>query len=85
MSGGYTGLLVMAFAFGFVGAIVNLQISRWMAKRAYKIQLVDEQTSAQHPNLSVVYRTVQKIAQMHEFAMPEVGVYQSASPNAFAT
>ena len=85
MSGGYTGLLVMAFVFGFVGAIINLQISRWMAKRAYNIQLIDEQSSAQHPNLAVVYRTVQKISQMHDFAMPEVGIYQNASPNAFAT
>jgi heat shock protein HtpX len=85
MSGGYTGLLVMAFAFGFVGAIVNLQISRWMAKRAYKIQLVDEQTSVQHPHLSTVYRTVQKIATEHDITMPEVGFYQDSSPNAFAT
>lgn len=85
MSGGYTGLLVIAFVFGFVGAIINLQISRWMAKRAYNIQLIDEQSSAQHPHLAVVYRTVQKISQQYNITFPEVGFYKSATPNAFAT
>jgi len=33
----------------------------------------------------LVYDTVQSIAETHKIDMPEVGIYQSNEPNAFAT
>lgn len=84
--GDMTSLLVLAFVFGFGGAIISLFISRWQAKKAYSIQLItpDELTSLD-ARLQLVYRTVERIAQSAHIDMPEVGYYESAEPNAFAT
>ena len=79
----YTGLIIFGIVFGFGGAIVNLLISRWSAKRLYKIQLFDESIGSE--KLKVVYRTVQEIAYNHKITIPEVGVYEAAEVNAFAT
>ena len=84
-SNGYGGLLVFAFIFGFAGAIVNLLISRWMAKKAYKIQLITGESVVSDRKLTAVYQTVQQIASNKGITMPEVGYYQSSTPNAFAT
>lgn len=54
-----------------------------MAKRIYKIDLID--SSIWDARLRVVYQTVQMIADANHIAMPEVGVYQDSTPNAFAT
>jgi heat shock protein HtpX len=35
--------------------------------------------------LQLVYETVERIARDHSIEMPEVGYYESAEPNAFAT
>ena len=79
----YTGLIIFGIVFGFGGAIVNLMISRWSAKKLYKIQLFDE--SIGNEKLKVVYRTVQEIAYNHKITIPEVGVYEAGEVNAFAT
>lgn len=81
----YTWLLIFAFIFGFFGAIINLFISKWMAKKAYKIVTIDSQQAAQDPKLGIVYDTVQQIANQEGITAPEVGYYRSATPNAFAT
>ena len=77
--------MIFAAIFGFAGALINLQMSRRLAKRAYKIALIDEQIASTEPKLRVVYETVAKIATQEGITMPEVGYYQSATPNAFAT
>jgi heat shock protein HtpX len=56
-----------------------------MAKRAYRIQLLDASLAARHPKLQLVHRTVEHIANANGIKMPEVGYYQDKSPNAFAT
>ena len=38
----YTTLMVICFGWGMVGSMISLMISRWMAKIAYGVQLVDE-------------------------------------------
>ena len=57
-----------------------------MAKRAYKITPL---TEADLYNLSrkekLVWDTVLEISNKHGIRMPEVGIYQSVDPNAFAT
>ena len=85
MGGGMGQLLVYALVLGFGGAIISLLISRWSAKRAYSIVLLDAQTASRDPQLQAVWSTVERIAQMHQITMPEVGYYESAEPNAFAT
>ena len=72
------GLALFCGVFGMVGAFISLAISRWIAKRAYSIQLVE----AGHP----VHEMVARLARDAGLpATPEVGVYQSPEPNAFAT
>lgn len=66
----YQGLLVFSFVLGFGGALMNLWLSRWTAKRLYGVQLVDE--SVVDPKLQVVYRTVQEIAYRERITIPEV-------------
>jgi len=68
---------------GMGGAFISLLISRWMAKRAMGVQLVDGRTG--QGELDWLYRTVQKLTQQAQLPMPEVGVYDSAEVNAFAT
>lgn len=84
-SGTYSGLLVFALIFGFVWALINLSISKRIAKKAYKIVLIESDVAIADPKLSVVFRTVQRLAQDHNIKVPEIGYYHASSPNAFAT
>jgi heat shock protein HtpX len=84
-NGGMLQLLIYALVLGFGGAIISLLISRWSAKRAYSIVLLDSQTAGRDPQFQIVWSTVERIAQANQITMPEVGYYESAEPNAFAT
>ncbi|MBX9809023.1 protease HtpX [Candidatus Gracilibacteria bacterium] len=85
MYGGMGQLLVYAFVIGFGGAFISLFISRWSAKQAYNIVLLDAKTALAEPKLELVWNTVSRIALSEGIDMPEVGYYQSDEPNAFAT
>jgi heat shock protein HtpX len=76
-------LILFAAVFGFGGALVNLMISKWSAKRLYNIQLID--SSVGDKKLRLVYATVEEIAFNHKIEMPELGYYESGEVNAFAT
>ena len=54
--GSISGLAVLCLVWGMVGATISLQISRWMAKRAYRIRLVDGRTG--DSTLDWLYMTV---------------------------
>lgn len=84
--GDFTSLLAFAAIFGFGGAIISLLISRWQAKKMYGIILLDSSYLHQEDSrLQLVYQTVERIAKSKNINMPEVGYYESAEPNAFAT
>ncbi len=81
---GVVGLAVFCGVFGMVGAFISLAISRWMAKRAYGIELID--SSSQDYNDRELYEMVARLSRQAGLpAVPEVGIYQSDEPNAFAT
>lgn len=84
-NGGMNGILVYAIIFGFAGSFISLWISRWMAKKSYGIILLDRESAARDSKLQLVWDTVERIAQANNITMPEVGYYESADPNAFAT
>lgn len=85
-NGDYIGLAVFAIIYGFIGSFVSLAISRWMAKRAYRIDLICESDlHTRSTKEQLVYSTVSQIASTHGIKMPEVGLYQAKDPNAFAT
>lgn len=83
--GGTINLIIYAAVIGFAGSFISLFLSKWSAKRAYNIVLIDKTTSVSDEKLSLVYTTVERIAQMNAITMPEVGYYESSEPNAFAT
>ena len=79
---GSSGLLLMAMVFGFGGSIISLLMSKWMAKRAYGIQPIEQ------PRNEVEYwlvNTVKRQAEQAGIGMPEVGIYDAPDMNAFAT
>jgi heat shock protein HtpX len=77
-------LLVLSAVIGFMGSFISLLISKWMAKRSMGVQLIDPQNPGS-ADASWLISTVQRQAQQAGIGMPEVGVFDSADPNAFAT
>ena len=76
-------LATLCFIWGMGGAFISLQMSRWMAKRATGVKLVDGRTGRQE--LDWLYTTVERLTRQANLPMPEVGVYESPEVNAFAT
>ena len=80
--GDLTGLLIFAAFFGFAGSFLSLALSKWMAKRAMGVEvIVQPRTEAEQWLLT----TVRGQAQAAGIGMPEVGIFDSPEPNAFAT
>ena len=79
----YSALMVVSLAWGFGGALISLAMSRWMAKMAMGVQLVDGRSG--HAELDWLYQTVEQLTRKAGLPMPEVGVYESPEVNAFAT
>ncbi len=76
------GLLVFAALFGFGGAIISLLISKWMAKRSMGVRVI---TQPANPTEQWLVSTVRAQAEQAGIGMPEVGIFDSPEPNAFAT
>jgi heat shock protein HtpX len=74
--------LVWAAMFGFGGAFISLAFSKQMARAMLDCQQITQPRS--HAE-QVVYGSVREIAQRLNITMPEVWVYNSPDPNAFAT
>ena len=77
-----TTLLAFALLFGFGGAFLSLALSKWTAKRAMGVRVIDNPTT---PIEAWLIATVRSQAQAAGIAMPEVGIFESPEPNAFAT
>lgn len=75
-------LLVFCLVFGMAGAIVSLLISKWMAKRSMGVQLIDQPQNASE---QWIISAVRELADKAGIGMPEVGIFHSDAPNAFAT
>jgi heat shock protein HtpX len=65
------------------GAFISLQMSRFIAKRATGVHLVDGRTGNSHADW--LYETVGRLTRQANLPMPEVGIYESPEVNAFAT
>ena len=80
--GAYGGLFVMCAIFGCVGSMISLFMSKSMCKSAYGVQVI---TQPRNNAEAFLLREVASMAQRAGIGMPEVGIYYSADPNAFAT
>ena len=75
-------LLIFAAVFGFAGSFISLAISKWTAKRMMGVRVIAQPANATE---SWLVNTVRNQAQQAGIGMPEVGVFDSPEPNAFAT
>ena len=76
-------LAIFCLIWGMAGSFISLQMSRWIAKRATGVRLVDGRTG--NAEADWLYRTVERLARQTNLPMPEVGIYESPEVNAFAT
>jgi len=78
----YTSLAVFSILWGSIGSFISLAISKWMAKKSMGVRIIENPTNETEIWL---VDTVKRQAENAGIGMPEVGVFDSPSPNAFAT
>lgn len=82
--GSLSGLAAFSLFWGMAGAFLSLAISRWIAKRAMGVQLIDGRTG--NDAYDGLYETVARLSRAAGLPeTPEVGIYDSPEVNAFAT
>jgi heat shock protein HtpX len=75
-------LLVMSAVIGMTGSVISLFMSKWSAKSAMGVHVIEQpQNQTEQWLLSIVARQAQQAG----IGMPEVGIFQTPEPNAFAT
>ena len=75
-------LLIFASIFGMGGAFISLAMSKWTAKRMTGAKVLEAPGNSTEAWL---VSTVKRQAEQAGIGMPEVAVFQSPDPNAFAT
>lgn len=75
-------LLVMSAIIGVTGSVISLAMSKWSAKNAMGVQVIDR---PQNQTEEWLVNIVAKHAEKAGIGMPEVGVFNAPEPNAFAT
>lgn len=80
----YQSLMIFCLVWGMGGAFISLAISRFMAKHAMGVVLIDPKRAIgeQSDLIERVYRLAKNAGLK---TMPQVGIYESAELNAFAT
>lgn len=77
------GLLLFSAAVGMLGALISCALSKPMAKRMMRVRLID--ADATNDRERRLCNTVRRQAEMAGIGMPDVGIFASKQPNAFAT
>lgn len=77
-----TGLLIMSGIMGMSGSLISLAMSKWMAKKSMGVKIIETPANKTE---SWLVSTVEMQAREAGIGMPEVGIFDSASSNAFAT
>ncbi|NCA88325.1 MAG: protease HtpX [Gammaproteobacteria bacterium] len=75
-------VLVWAGLIGFSGSIISLLMSKGMAKRSMGVQVIIHPST---PFEQWLFSVVERQSQAAGIGMPEVGIFDSPDPNAFAT
>ena len=75
-------LLVMSAVIGMTGSVISLAMSKWSAKRAMGVHVIEQpQNQTERWLLDIVANQ----ARVAGIGMPEVGIFQTPGANAFAT
>jgi heat shock protein HtpX len=78
----YLAMLIWCALFGFGGSIFSLAISKWVAKKSTRAHVIE---SPSNDIERWLVSTVKRQAEQAGIGMPEVAVFDSPDPNAFAT
>jgi len=75
-------LLFMSAIIGMTGSVISLAMSKWSAKRAMGVYVIEQpQNQTEQWLISIVSRQAKQAG----IDMPEVGIFQTPDANAFAT
>jgi heat shock protein HtpX len=75
-------LLVMSAIIGMTGSVISLAMSKWSAKRAMGVYVIEQpQNQTEQWLIDIVARQARQAG----IGMPEVGIFQTPESNAFAT
>lgn len=77
-----TGLLILSAIIGFAGSLISLFMSKSAAKRSMGVRIIENPTDKTE---AWIVNTVRRFADEKGIGMPEVGIFDSPNPNAFAT
>ena len=75
-------LLLISAIIGMTGSFISLAISKWSAKKAMGVHVIE---SPQNKTEQWLVSLVAKQAKQAGIGTPEVGIFQTPEPNAFAT
>lgn len=75
-------LLLMSAIIGSMGSVISLAISKWSAKRAMGVHVIE---NPQNQTEKWLLSLVKKQAKAAGIGVPEVGIFKTDTPNAFAT
>jgi len=82
LDGQTTYLLLFSAVMGFGGSFVSLAMSKFLAKRQMRVKVIG---TPENETERWLQQTVHRQAQRRNIGLPEVGIFDSPSPNAFAT
>ena len=77
-----SSLLAMSAVIGMTGSIISLFMSKWSAKNAMGVKVIDH---PQNQTEQWLVDIVSRQARQAGIGMPEVGIFDTPEPNAFAT
>lgn len=77
-----SAVMVMSLVVGFSGSVISLFMSKSMAKRSMGVHVIEQPANnAERWLMETVYRQAEQAG----IGRPEVGIFDSPQPNAFAT
>lgn len=79
----YVELAKWSLLWGFLGSFISLAMSRWVAKFAMGVKVIDPNNAGSYRYLVDMVHDSARKAGLRD--MPEVGIYDSPETNAFAT
>ena len=78
----YNSLMLFSLVFGMGGSFISLYMSKWMAKSLAGVKVIK---SPNNQFESWYVQIVEKQSETLGIRVPEIGIFNSPSPNAFAT
>jgi heat shock protein HtpX len=75
-------LLMMSAIIGMTGSVISLFMSKWSAKNAMGVHVIER---PQNQTEQWLVGVVERQARLAGIGMPEVGIFSAPEPNAFAT